>query len=126
MVRGSSVLIVDGLTEDRQVLRTALERRGVRVFEAARADAGLALAPRHRPDLIVLDLELASRDDAAGPNDFAAWANDYDASLILIGTAGRQAAATAGEFIAKPYHYQPLVLKIEQLLREGRQAVHEA
>ncbi|HEY2146791.1 MAG TPA: hypothetical protein VGH32_02570 [Pirellulales bacterium] len=90
------------------------------VFEAARADAGLALARRHRPDVIVLDLELASGDDAAGPNDFAAWANDYDASLILIGTAGRQAAATAGEFIAKPYHYQPLVLKIEQLLKLRR------
>ena len=45
LVRGSSVLIVDGSTEDRQVLRTALERRGVRVFEAARADAGLAWPP---------------------------------------------------------------------------------
>lgn len=108
------------------MLRTALERRGMRVFEAARTDAGMALALRHRPDVIVLDLELASADDAAKPNDFAAWANDYDASLILIGTSCRQSAAKVGEFIAKPYHYQPLVLKIEQLLREGRQAVHEA
>ena len=120
MIPRSSVLIVDSSTEDRQVLRTALERRGVRVFEAARADAGLALTRRHRPEVVVLDLELTTGGEAAGPNDFAAWANDYDASLILIGTACRQAAATAGEFIAKPYHYQPLVLKIEKLLKLRR------
>jgi DNA-binding NtrC family response regulator len=126
LVPGSSVLIIDGSTEDRQVLRMALERRGVRIFEAARADVGLALARRHRPEIVVLDLELAAGDEAPSPDDFAAWANDYDASLILLGTARRHATAPPGEFIAKPYHYQPLVLKIEQLLGEPRQPLQRA
>jgi ActR/RegA family two-component response regulator len=110
-------LIVDSSAEYRQVLRTALERRGVRIFETARAYAGLTLARRHRPEVVVLDLDLAAADESASPDDFAAWANDYDTSLILIGTTRRNATALPGEFIAKPYHYQPLVLKIEQLLQ---------
>jgi DNA-binding response OmpR family regulator len=118
------VLIVDGSTESRQVLRTALERRGMRIFEAARAEDGLALARRHRPDLIVLDLEMAAADDRTEPGDFAAWAADYDTSLVLLGTARRRATAPAGQFVAKPYHYQPLILKIEQLLRDSECAPH--
>lgn len=124
LVPRSSVLIVDGSTESRQVLRTALERRGMRIFEAARAEDGLALARRHRPDLIVLDLEIAATDDGTEPGDFAAWAADYDTSLVLLGTARRRATAPAGQFVAKPYHYQPLILKIEQLLRDSQCAPH--
>ena len=117
MVHRSSVLIVDRSAEYREVLRTALERRGVRIFEAARADAGLTLARRHRPEVVVLDLDLAAADETASPQDFANWANGGGYSLILLGTARRHATASPGEFIAKPYHYQPLVLKIEQLLQ---------
>ena len=28
----------------------------------------------------------------------------------------------AGQFVAKPCHYRPLILKIERLLRDSRQA----
>ena len=57
-----SVLIVDRSEETREVLQTVLERRGVRTLAAGRTAAGLDLARRHQPDLIVLDLEL---DDVA-------------------------------------------------------------
>ena len=53
-----SVLIVDSSDETRVVLQTALERRGVRTMAASRAEQGLAMAQRHHPDLIVLDLEI--------------------------------------------------------------------
>ena len=96
----------------------------MRIFEAARAEDGLALARRHRPDLIVLDLEIAATDDGADPGDFAEWATDYETSLVLLGTARRRATVPAGQFVAKPYHYQPLILKIEQLLRESQCSPH--
>jgi CheY-like chemotaxis protein len=118
------VLIVDGSNESRQILRTALERRGMRIFEAARSEDGLALARRHRPDLIVLDLEIAAADDGTDPGDFAACAADFETSLVLLGTARRRATAPAGQFVAKPYHYQPLILKIEQLLRASQCRPH--
>ena len=52
-----SVLIVDPLEETREVLRTALESRGVRILATDEPARGLALAREHGPDLIVLDVE---------------------------------------------------------------------
>ncbi len=114
----SAVLIVDRSDESRDVLRTALEHRGLRVFEATDAADGLALARRHRPDLIVLDLEISpTSDDDSAPADLATLAQGEETPLVLLGSARRRTTAPAGQVVAKPYHYRPLILKIEQLLR---------
>ena len=119
-----SVLIVDPSEETREVLQTALERRGVRIFSANRAGPGLELAERHHPDLIVLDLEL----DGVGPRNhgnpsaeqFAEQSRAYNTSLVMLGTVRRDADdLPEGEFVAKPYHYGPLVRRIEELLRRS-------
>jgi DNA-binding response OmpR family regulator len=123
LVPRSSVLIVDRSDEAREVLKTALERRGVRIFEAARAEDGLALARRFRPDLIVLDLEMASADGGPVPGDFAAAAHGSETPLVLLGSARRRPSVPTDQFVAKPYHYQPLLLKIEQMLHESRHPV---
>ena len=124
MIEDASVLIVDRSTEARGVLRTALERLGVRVFETADAEDGLALARKHRPDLILLDLETARPTSNPAAEDFAAFADEANATLLLLGPARLRASAPRGEFVAKPYHYEPLVRKIEQLLRAGQCAPH--
>lgn len=113
----ASVLIIDHSNESRVVLRTALERRGMRILEARRSDVGLALARKHRPDLIVLDLDaLPARRPAAA--EFAAAAENAGGRLLILGTAARSAEASCDQFMAKPYHYQPLIHKIEELLRQ--------
>ncbi len=112
-----SVLIVDDSEETREVLQTALERRGMRTFSASRAGRGLELARRHHPDLIVLDLELAP----SGPDDlsipFAEQSRADHTRLVMLGSVRRdREGLPEGEFVAKPYHYGPLIRKIEQLL----------
>jgi CheY-like chemotaxis protein len=144
LIHKSSVLIVDRSAESREVLKTALERRGMRIFEAAGADDGLKLARQHRLDLIVLDLEAAGAADAVSDDpasdetisintaairptfadDFAAAGRSSAARtpMVLLGVARRRAslpAEQASQFVAKPYHYGPLILKIEQMLRKG-------
>ena len=119
-----SVLIVDRSEETREVLQTALERRGVKTFAAGRARRGLELARRHHPNLIVLDLEL----DTTGPDelsaDFVEHSRTEDAPLVMIGSARREGPpAPRGEFVVKPYHYATLIRKIEQLLSTTRQPV---
>jgi CheY-like chemotaxis protein len=110
-----SVLIVDESADSREVLRTVLEHRGIRTLEAGGAREGLDLARRHQPDLIVLDLELDSPPEL--PSELAASA-PHRTPLLLLGSARRQAASRhAAEFVAKPYHYAPLVRRIEQLLQ---------
>lgn len=113
-----SVLIVDESTEAREVLKTALLRRGLQIFEASRTEQGVALARQHHPDVIVVDLEAQASDAQHVSDDFAAASPLNPASLVLLGTARRIAGATSpgGEFISKPYHYAPLIRKIESLL----------
>ncbi len=57
-----SVLIVDRSKDSREVLRTVLEKRGVRTWEAAEARRGVELARQHHPQVIVLDLEAGDAD----------------------------------------------------------------
>jgi DNA-binding response OmpR family regulator len=114
-----SVLIVDESAESREVLRTVLEHRGVRILEASQPREGLELARQHQPDLIVLDLELDSSPPEF-PSELAAQAT-HPTPLVLLGSARRKAAGRhVGEFVAKPYHYAPLVRRIEQLLESSR------
>jgi CheY-like chemotaxis protein len=109
-----SVLIVEPSAEEREVLRTVLARRGLTIFEADAAQAGLELARQHQPDVIVLDLE-AEPADAAWPDRYDAASPGNRPSLIVLGKARRDESLPAGQIIAKPYHFAPLVQKIEQL-----------
>jgi CheY-like chemotaxis protein len=113
------VLVVDRSAETREVLRTALARRGAEVIEATRADEALALARKHQPSVIVLDLELA---EAASEDVRTALGdpNSTAAPVVLLGTARRiKKDFPSGQFVAKPYDYGPLVRKIERLLDEA-------
>ena len=135
-----SVLIVDQSEETREVLQTALERRGVRTLATGRAEKGLELARRHQPDLVVLDLEIddmpADGFSACGaggcgagvpPADSRAGgtsAPPYEPQLILLGSLRRQGNhLPGGEFVAKPYHYGLLIRRIEELLDNSRESV---
>jgi hypothetical protein len=120
-----SVLIVDRSEETREVLQTALERRGVRTLAAGRTEAGLELARRHHPELIVLDLDDTpgclpagqALSPAAGETQLTASEDAYRPCLVLLGNLrGRRELLPEGEFVSKPYHYGPLIRKIEELL----------
>jgi len=112
-----SVLIVDPSAETREVLQTALERRGLRTFSAGQTARGLELAHRHQPDLIVLDLEVDGSDSPGVPVPFVAQSRASRVPLVMLGSIRRKdSTLPAGEFVAKPYHYGPLIRKIEALL----------
>jgi len=115
MPHAPAVLIVESSADEREVLRTALARRGLRIFEASEAQAGLELARRHHPAVIVLDLEGGADDGADVEAEYDAQTAGQCQSLIILGTARRGHHLPADQVIAKPYHYGPLVRKIEQL-----------
>jgi two-component system cell cycle response regulator DivK len=114
--QSKSVLIVEPSAEEREVLRTVLASRGLVIFEADEAQAGLELARQHQPDVILLDLE-AESEAAAWPEQFDAASPGHPPSLIVLGKARRHRSLPAGQVISKPYHFAPLVQKIEQLAK---------
>lgn len=124
MLPRRSVLVVDPLEETREVLRTALESRGLHILAAAEAEQGLALAREHHPDLIVLDLECEG-GKAAACGELTSIA--AETPVVLLGSARRAPGkACPGQFVSKPYHYAPLIRKIEELLAEARQPATRA
>lgn len=121
MLPTQSVLIVDESIETRTVLRTALEQQGRQIYEATGTDEALQLAHLHHPSVIVFDLENKRAPAPTLADEFRSAAL-LPSSLLLLGTARRVAQDfPKGEFVAKPYHYAPLIRKIEELLAKARQ-----
>jgi CheY-like chemotaxis protein len=111
------VLIVDKSAESRVVLSTLLERHGATTIEADRPEQAVQLAHLHRPHLIVLDAESDRSERGAATEDLQAAARRSDTPIVILGTVKRRPGPwTEGQIIAKPYHYGPLIRKIEGLL----------
>ena len=116
-----TVLIVDESDDSRQVLRTVLERRGVQIFEADRASDGLQIARQHRPGVIVMDLEAVSTtDDGRLDERMADEVHSMQTPMVILGSVRRDnQTRPMCSFVPKPYHYGPLVRKIEALLESA-------
>ena len=113
------VLIVDQSADSRDVIRTVLERRGVEIYEALTARAGLEILRQQHPDVIVMDLETDAADDvhvqAAYDNERAANKTE----MVILGNMRRDQFPADRHLVQKPYHYGALIEKIEQLASRG-------
>lgn len=111
------VLIVDSHEDSREALRTILECRGMEIFDAARFEEGRVMARTHDPDLIVVDIE--DRGDAKPRSGGFDTTTGSQPPVIILGMAKRQVPQVPpGRFVSKPYHFAPLIRKIESLLAE--------
>ena len=112
-----TVLIVDQSDDSRQVLRTVLERRGVEIYDTDHAGHGLQLARIHRPGVLVLELEAVMAAGLSVHEDFATESKTSQTPIVLLGSVRRdEQALPQSSFVPKPYHYGPLIRKIEALL----------
>ena len=111
------VLIVDASDETREVLRILLQRRGLETMESRAARAGLHLATSCQPDLVVLDLESVPPEETGLFEQFARQSHGTQTSLVVLGQLPRNPQPDGPCCVAKPYHYGPLIRKIESLLR---------
>ncbi|MCH2114320.1 MAG: hypothetical protein MK171_05340 [Pirellulales bacterium] len=111
------VLIVDSSRESREILKTLLERQGAATLEAAGIRRATELAEQEQPDLIVLD-----EDSDTGPSDSEQPDLEFVASrsaipIVVLGTAKRhKTRIPTVQLVSKPYHYGPLIHRIEELL----------
>lgn len=124
--QGRRVLIVDNSLDSLEVLETALRSRGVETLATREPAEGLSLARNYHPDVILLDLEsIDGRLDDDIRKNYDETACRENAPLILVGRAsGDPSARGTSHVISKPYHYAPLIRKIQELLEptESRRA----
>ncbi len=114
-----TVLIVDSSEETRDVLTTALERRGVRALAFPTSRRAAATARATRPDLVIFDVETETIPPRQALDAFAKNAELDETPIVAIGTARFEAPSGGGTFVSKPYHFAPLLEKIEAMLRDG-------
>ena len=118
------VLIVDRSEESREVLQTALSRRGMDTYATGAAGQGIRFAQEHRPDLVVIDLDVDDTTAEAFSGPLGNSHGELPASVVLLGGVRRNLERfPGGEFVPKPYHYGPLIRRIEELLEDRRRAV---
>ena len=56
------ILVVEDHEDNRQILRDLLGNAGYQMIEAETGEAGLAAAAAHKPDLILMDIQLPGLD----------------------------------------------------------------
>jgi two-component system alkaline phosphatase synthesis response regulator PhoP len=120
------ILLVDDDPDFIEVTRTVLEKEGFSVITAANGDQGLTKARNEHPDLILLDIMMASVLD--GVNVSEALREDEDLRqipLIMISSIAQSEHADQfptdeymhiDNWLSKPVQPRDLVKAINQLL----------
>jgi two-component system cell cycle response regulator DivK len=116
------ILLVEDTEDNRQIVRDLLSSVGYQLLEAADGAEGVAMAVKHLPDLILMDIQLpvldgyeASRQIKANP-DLRHIPIIAVTSFALSGDEARTRDAGCDGYIAKPFSPRQLLAKIRELL----------
>lgn len=121
MLRHATVLIVDDLASSREVLFDMLVGEGYQLLMADGGAAGLELARRHLPDLILLDMMMPDVDGLTVCRRLRADPLTARVPVIFVTALDDRAARLAGiaagcdDFISKPLERIELRLRVRTI-----------
>ena len=117
------ILVVEDQEDNRRILRDLLGSVGFQTLEAEDGEQGVAAAEAHRPDLILMDIQMpildgyeATRRIKANPA-LRAIPIIVVTSYALSGDEDKARAAGCDDYITKPYSPRQLLAKVNQHLR---------
>lgn len=120
--RAPRVLIVEDTDDSRRILWDVLSHAGFVLLEAADGESGVALATQHRPDLILMDIQLPLIDGLEATRRIKA--DPRLAHIPVIAVTARasgqdeQSARRAGccAFVPKPFSPRDLLATVREHL----------
>jgi CheY-like chemotaxis protein/signal transduction histidine kinase/HAMP domain-containing protein len=119
---GPTMLVVDDHDLNRELIRTLLERKGYRVLLAGTGEAGIEIARRERPSLILLDLAMPGKDGFATARELKADGALAATPLVAVtamamrGDEERAKQAGFDAYVTKPVDPRVLEATVERLL----------
>ena len=123
------LLVVDNTAANLHLARSLLTPQGYEVLTAQSAEEGIALARRTRPDLIVSDVHMPSRDGYDFYSMVQGDAELVDIPFVFLSSSvwsirEKETALARGarKFISRPIESQALVAELEECLPPARQA----
>jgi DNA-binding response OmpR family regulator len=115
-----TILVVDDEPEIVRLVRDYLENAGFDVIAAADGTEALRAAHQHRPDLVILDLNLPSVD---GLDVARALRRDDEMPIIMLTARTHEVDRVAGlelgadDYVSKPFSPRELVARVRAVLR---------
>ena len=119
------ILIVEDHEDARRILRDMLETTDYELVEAENGEQALAAVARHRPDLILIDIQLPILDGYEATRRIKADPALRSIPIIAVtsyalsGDEAKARAAGCDDFIPKPYTPRQLLAKVRQYLDQS-------
>jgi DNA-binding response OmpR family regulator len=118
-----TILIVDDDHEIADTMRTVLESKGNRVVIARDGNAGLVMAERENPDLIVLDMMMPKKSGFLVLEKLRTRPGGMIPTIMITANEGSRHRAYAEylgvrDYIRKPFAVEKLVRSIERIFGE--------
>lgn len=117
-----TVLVVDDEASLRLLMQATLGRGTYRVLEATNGAAGLELARRERPDLVILDVGMPDLDGYEVCRALKGDPNTAGIAVVMLtaraqeGDRRRGVEAGADAYLTKPFSPRALLETVERLL----------
>jgi two-component system cell cycle response regulator DivK len=123
---GELILIVEDNEKNLKLVRDVLQFKGYRTLEAVTAEAGIALARTHQPDLILMDIQLPGADGVTALNQLKAEPRTASIPVIALTAFAmkddRQRFLDAGfdGYLDKPINVKAFPEQVRQLYEQSR------
>jgi two-component system, cell cycle response regulator DivK len=122
MTMSRRILVVEDQEDNRQILRDLLSSVGYELIEAEDGEQGLAAAAAHRPDLILMDIQMPVLDGYETTRRIKADPALRGIPVIAVtsyalsGDEGKARAAGCDDYVTKPYSPRALLAKVREYL----------
>jgi two-component system cell cycle response regulator DivK len=119
------ILVVEDQEDNRRIVRDLLTSTGYELIEAVDGEAGVRMAKEHRPDLILMDIQLPGLDGYEATRRIKAEPTLRAIPIVVVtsyalsGDDAKAMAAGADAYVAKPFSPRQLLATIRKLLPEG-------
>ena len=116
------ILVVEDQEDNRRIMRDLLTSAGYEVIEAVTGEEGVSAAETHRPDLILMDIQLPGLDGYEATRQIKANPDLEHIPIIVVtsyalsGDDVKAFEAGCNAYVSKPFSPRELLAKIKEYL----------